>query len=271
MRFISNCRPGLRAFTVPEVLAIVAIIAIIMSILLPSIGRAKIYALRTLCATNQHNWGVALRGYATANRGFFPDNRYSDVVPVGAYKSYTPGYHISWNSSVVQQFWRDYLVRNNASSKDNVHDVLNCPTQVWHQVNDVNLSGGLVGYFYMPGRSPDGTTNYSFAGNGWVFKDRFGGPDSRAPLMSDMKQWHPDPTWGWYFGPGYSKPGAPISSHPRSRTGEAEGGNFLFEDVHVTWYDSDIGENPSITDPNDIMKLGATIGGWQTFYKIPIN
>jgi len=267
-----------RAFTVPEVLAVVAVIMIVLSILLPAFSRSRTYVHQTMCAANMHNWGVAMRSYANNNRGFFPDNRYVNNTTItqvqmdAAYPpSYRSGYHISWNSSVVQQFWKEYLVENNSAAKTNDHDVLNCPTQVWHQVNDINLAGGLVGYFYMPGRTQDVDTNYSFAGNGWVFKDRFGGPDSKAPIMTDMKQWHPDPAWGWFFGPGYAKPGGPISSHARASTGEPEGGNFLFEDAHVTWFKSDTTDNPSISDPNDIIQLGATIGGWRTYYKIPIN
>ncbi len=266
-------RPNrLRAFTIPEVLAVVAIIVIIMSIILPMFGRAKVTALRTVCATNEHNWGAALRSYSSDNRTFFPDNRffsYSIIPTMYPPTGYRSGYHISWNSSVVERFWRDYLVRNNSDSKTNVHDVLNCPTQLWHQVNDVSLTGGLVGYFYMPGRSQDADTNYGFAGAGWVFKDRFGGPNANAPIMSDMKQWHP--TWGWFYGAGYPNAGSPISSHARSGTGEAEGGNFLFEDVHVTWYESDTTGNPDVNDPNDIIKLGADVGGWRTFYSIPLN
>lgn len=267
-----------RGFTVPEVLAVVAIIMIILSILLPSLSRARIITYRTTCAANMRNWGMALRSYANMNRGFFPDNRYVGTDATlraemnAAYPpTYVEGYHLSWNSSVVQKFWREYLVANNTSTKTNEHDVLNCPTQVWHQVNDINLAGGLVGYFYLPGRTQDNTTNYSYAGNGWAFKTRYAGPDANAPIMSDMKQWHPDPAWGWRFGPGYAKPGGPISSHARQTTAEPEGGNFLFEDAHVTWFQSDKGEDPSIADPNDIIQLGATVGGWRQYYKIPIN
>lgn len=252
----------------------VAVIAIIMSIILPTLWRGRDYAHRVLCATNQHNWGAGLRSYANDNRGYFPDNRFATLAEmparIAAYgPDYRYGLHISWNSSVVQKFWKQYLVENHSTSKTDEHDVLNCPTQKWHQVNDINLAGGLVGYFYMPGRSQDGDTNYSMAGTGWVFKEKFGGQFTAAPIMSDMKQWHPDPTWGWFFGPGYPKAGSPISSHTR-RTGEPEGGNFLFEDVHVTWYESDLTGDPNPMEANEIMQLGCTVGGWRQYYKILI-
>lgn len=249
----------------------VAIVVIIMSIILPVFTRARDYAMRTLCGSNQHNWGIAVRSYATANRGFFPDNRYLTGAAIPpTYKNYRPGFDISWNSSVVQQFWREYLVENDENAKTDEHDVLNCPTQKWHQVNDINLAGGLVGYFYMPGRSPNNGVIYTYAGNDWVFKDRFGGKAAYAPIMSDMKQY--SYAWGsWFFPEHLPKGGSPISSHVR-RTGEPEGGNFLFEDAHVTWYDSDPGSaDPNPADPNDIITLGATIGSWSTYYKIPLE
>lgn len=261
------------AFTVPEVLAVVAILAIVMSILLPSFTKAKAYGTRVLCATNEHNWGAGLRSYANDNRGYFPDNRYSTSATQAAFNAayppvYTPGYHTSWNSSVVQKFWKNYLVQNNSTAKTDVHDVLNCPSQRWHQINDVNLAGGLVGYFYLPGRSQDNGSNYTIAGNGWVFKDKFGGPDSKAPIMMDQKQY--SVSKGMTGGGWWHDARVPYSSHPR-RTGEPEGGNFLFEDVHVTWYDSDVGENPAVDDPNDIIKQSGTLGDWWYLYKIPIN
>ncbi len=254
-------------FTIPEVLAVVAILTIVLSIMLPNLSRVKAYMQRTMCATNQHNWGVGLRAYAADNRGFFPDNRYA--VPPGSYQSYTPGFHISWNSSVVQKFWKQYLAPLDSAARTNEHDVLNCPTQTWHQVNDINLAGGLVGYFYMPGRGPDGQSDYSLAGDGWVYKNRFGGPDSRAPIMSDMKQY--SLSSGWFFNGGaYGRIDSAISSHVRA-TGEPEGGNFLFEDAHVSWYDSDRGGDPNPSDPNDIIQRSGSVGGWWYYYKIPLD
>lgn len=263
---------GFRAFTVPEILAVIAIVVIIVSLLLPTLSRARDQARRTICATNMHNWAVAVRAYANDNNRYFPDNR-TTLGPGESYAGgYTPGFHISWNSSVVGKFWRNYLTGINAAARTDEHDVLNCPTQKWHQVNDMGLGGGLVGYFYMPGRGPDGTTNYSFAGDTWVYRAKFNGPASRAPIMADMKQFSTG--WNsWFFPPGAgiaSSTGGPISSHVRN-TGEPDGGNFAFEDGRVVWYESDTARNPAYNDAADTIQLGCTIGGWWCYYKIPIN
>jgi prepilin-type N-terminal cleavage/methylation domain-containing protein/prepilin-type processing-associated H-X9-DG protein len=59
-------------FTVPEVLAVVAIIVIILSILMPNLTRARARARAVICSSNEHQLGVAVRGYAVDNRQYFP-------------------------------------------------------------------------------------------------------------------------------------------------------------------------------------------------------
>ena len=61
-----------RAFTLIEVLVVVAIIALLISIALPSISEAKRISKRTYCMQNLHGIGVALQAYVQANREKFP-------------------------------------------------------------------------------------------------------------------------------------------------------------------------------------------------------
>ncbi|MEX2212706.1 MAG: hypothetical protein WD768_01175 [Phycisphaeraceae bacterium] len=254
-------------------LLVVSIIVLLISILLPMLGQSRENARKLLCMSNQRIWSVAVTGYCVSNQKYFPDNR---TLPAATGQSfygagYIEGRHISWNSSVVRKMWKDYLEETSARTKTDDHDALNCPTQKWHQVNDISLVGGLVGYFYMPGRSPDGTTNYAFGGNDWVFKKRMGGKFSHTPILSDMKQY--SLSWNsWFYPPGAGTAGStggPISSHIRG-DGEPEGGYFLFEAGHVTWYKSDKTNNPAFSDPDDIINLGCTIGTWQCYYRIPL-
>ncbi len=61
-----------RAFTVPEMLAVIAIIVIVMSLLLPAIQTARVPAYQALCANNNRQIIQASLTYATQNQGWMP-------------------------------------------------------------------------------------------------------------------------------------------------------------------------------------------------------
>lgn len=65
------------AFTVPELLAVVAIIAIIISMLMPSLARARYEASTAVCIANRHSLAMAMVNYTPENRGFFPRHDFS--------------------------------------------------------------------------------------------------------------------------------------------------------------------------------------------------
>ncbi len=56
--------PGL-AFTLTELLVVIAVIAILASLLLPALNRTKIAGRTTYCKNNLHQWGIALSAYTT--------------------------------------------------------------------------------------------------------------------------------------------------------------------------------------------------------------
>lgn len=61
-----------RAFTLVELLVVISVIALLMAILLPALGRARAAANRTYCAANLRQIGVAMRAYLDDNRDIFP-------------------------------------------------------------------------------------------------------------------------------------------------------------------------------------------------------
>jgi prepilin-type N-terminal cleavage/methylation domain-containing protein len=238
-------------FTLVELLVVIGIIALLVAILMPALSRSREQAIRTQCASNIRQWGAAFQMYANANRGSFPYNGKREVwCPV-------PGRHLSWNSSIVQYFFDEYLIKNRSLSQRERDNILFCPSQDWHReiTNDTDLQGGLVGYFVLPHRDPtdmvDNGMNYKPPGfpegEGWVTKKKLAQEFKLAPIVTDMQQFS-----------GSSNSWARFSSHLNKKTGKPVGGNFLFEDGHVAWYDF-----------KDI-KLGATLGDWQCNYKIDI-
>lgn len=62
-------RPG---FTLVELLVVIGIIAILMSILLPTLGRVRQHAQKIKCGSNLRQVGLAMIGYANGTKNFLP-------------------------------------------------------------------------------------------------------------------------------------------------------------------------------------------------------
>lgn len=71
---------GPRAFTLIEVLVVVAIIALLVAILLPSLGRARAQARNTQCLSNQRQSTTSVHTYAIANKEIVPRGGNADTI-----------------------------------------------------------------------------------------------------------------------------------------------------------------------------------------------
>ena len=90
-----------RAFTLLELVFVIAIIAVLAAILFPMFARARERARRSSCASNLFQIGTALTLYAQDNDGRFPpdDNEFGPIY------RYLYDVSIFFCPSVIRRMW----------------------------------------------------------------------------------------------------------------------------------------------------------------------
>lgn len=81
-----------RAFSLIELLVVVAVIALLISILLPALAGARAAARRTACLANQKQIGLGLQMYATDMKEYTPRESGRSEQPLTS----TPPYNAQW-------------------------------------------------------------------------------------------------------------------------------------------------------------------------------
>ncbi len=97
-----------RAFTVIEFLAVLGVIAILLSLLLPSIHLARQRARTIQCTNNLKQIGMALLNYATTYETLPPGS----MNPLAAFENSREGDPVSWTVQILPYLEQNYIARS---------------------------------------------------------------------------------------------------------------------------------------------------------------
>jgi prepilin-type processing-associated H-X9-DG protein len=160
----SRHRRRIGAFTLVELLVVIGIIAVLISVLLPALNKARTSAQVTACASNIRQLAAAVAGYLADNRGTLPEaiynNKTSLLSPRGVGKAaWTPHSTAAFGNTYVMPTIGELLQRY--IGKD--QKVWQCPNGQadYNTVDPYQISGDnpldgfaaadtwLPNYFYM--------------------------------------------------------------------------------------------------------------------------
>jgi prepilin-type N-terminal cleavage/methylation domain-containing protein/prepilin-type processing-associated H-X9-DG protein len=159
---------GIRGFTLVELLVVIGIIALLISILLPSLSKARKAATAVACASNMRNIGQFFHIYMDSNRGNLPIAMvYSPVSNYNYYADIWP-YAINYAPRVP-----DNVV---AASPNSPLDLNIANKNIWHCPFYQNLPG------------PDGPVNKSYVLCGSTFYDTLGNAYGRGSTYGKLNE-----------------------------------------------------------------------------------
>lgn len=196
LHFASNCpdaraakpRKSRQAFTLIEMLVVVSIIALLIAMLLPALGKARRSSQLTVCQTRQRVMGNALTNYSSAQRGYYPTYRNAAGNFADAY-DLRRGHPYS-GSTDRPALGFGLLVSTGFLPDSGLGEIIHCPTfdntrgRYPGHCDDVKSSWayGGSGYLQYPGHRIIGS--YTYRGTSYQVAQVSGGRPPRAKIAT---------------------------------------------------------------------------------------
>ena len=125
------------AFTLIELLTVIAIIAVLSAIVIPAIGQARANARASVGASNLRQIGVAVKLYSSENNGRLP---YVTIKKEDWNEAHPdPDDKVSGDQQWTKQI-RDFLPQQSASLTAREHELFVCPNAEYYDASGALLS-----------------------------------------------------------------------------------------------------------------------------------
>lgn len=209
-----------KAFTLVELLVVISIIALLLAILMPALGKARDQAKRVICKANEHQLGIGFASYASDNKKY----------PLGNCWNYPwqfnkPGYDSFFKISDSEKYFAGNALKGYLANNDLT--VFACPANTGPNKTYLEYMKkgkwyGLQFWYFYFGNYPMETTIY---GEKWKYsymssdemKDYDSGmypknplQSKRVKLMQDIVMGGEDRGYDQIWGTNHKKQPAPI-------------------------------------------------------------